>query len=222
MLSYYQVDLTFVEPVLGSAPKDPEIYTKYIASKAVSEGGKEPEDVEDEAQLIKEAEEKGWTGFLYNAAGEPGVMDHVIKGMFKGACSALRRDGDTRSSKIRAYKKIVDQLVMVAPRFIPIEAAGEGDVLERALRAQTPQGERVTLARSDRLPHRSTMKFWLRVQGRDVSLPLLKEWLDHGLFVGLGQWRSGGWGRFVYSIQPSTEKEFMDIFVNQRRAHLEP
>jgi len=193
----YKVKLTFTEPILGTIPKDPEIYAGYIATKAALTD----EQVAEELATVEKVEEKGWTGF-HMLDGKPVLYDYVLKGFFKGACGALRRVSDTRSYKIKAYKKIIDGLVFITPRRIPL-ILPEGEelgVLERPLRAQTAQGERVTLARSDTCPVGTTLEFTVTILGQ-VSEALLREWLDYGALLGLGQWRSAGWGRFEYTME---------------------
>lgn len=193
----YKVTLTFTEPILGTIPKDPEVYAGYIATKAALTD----EQVAEELATVEKVEEKGWTGF-HMLNGSPILYDYVLKGFFKGACGALRRVSDTKSYKVRAYKKIIDGLIFIMPRRIPLVLpASEGlGVLERPLRAQTAQGERVTLARSDTCPVGTTLSFTVMVLGQ-VSEALLREWLDYGALLGLGQWRSGGWGRFEYVME---------------------
>lgn len=193
----YEIVLTLTEPVLGTVPKDPDIYAGYIATKAALTD----KELAEELATVEKVEEKGWTGF-HSLNGQPILYDYVIKGFFKEACGALRRVGDTKSHKIRAYKKIIDGLVFVEPRRIPL-VLPEGEemgVLERPLRAQTAQGERVTLARSDTCPPGTTLTFTVSVMG-GVSKVLLREWLDYGAFRGLGQWRNASWGRFSYQLK---------------------
>lgn len=192
----YKVRITFTEPILGTVPKDPEVYAGYIASKAALTD----EQLAEELATVDKVEEKGWTGF-HMLDGSPILYDYVPKGFFKSACGALRRVKDTRSAKVRAYKKIIDGLVFVTPRRVPLllPTGGQIGVLERPLRAQTAQGERVALARSDTCPPGTTLEFTITVLGQ-VKEPLLREWLDYGALLGLGQWRSGGYGRFTYEM----------------------
>lgn len=191
----YRVKLTFTQPLLGTAPKDRDVYAAYIASKAELTD----EQLAEELESIEHVEEKGWTGFHCDENG-PHLLDYMVKGYFKEACGALWRVKGTKSSKLRAYKKIINGLVFPEPRKIYIKADGESDVLERPLRASTPQGERVALARSDTAPKGSSIEFELVVLGV-VSEALLREWLDYGQYSGMGQWRSGGWGRFEYTLE---------------------
>jgi len=192
----YRVTLTLAEPMLGTVPKDKAVYESYIAGKTEIVD----EALAEELATVPVSEEKGWTGF-HEVDGRPIVYDYVIKGFFKDACSMLRRVRGTKSAKIRAYKKIIDGLVFIEPRQIPIELNGsEMGVLERPLRAQTAQGERVSLARSDTAPVGATLEFTITVLG-EVSEDLLREWLGYGRLRGLGQWRNSGYGRFEYEME---------------------
>ena len=111
----------------------------------------------------------------------------------------LRRVSKSDSSKLKAYKRIIDGLIFVEPRRIPIQVTGEVDILTRPLRAQTAQGERVALSRSEMIPAGSSITF--KVMLLDDSLEsALVEWLEYGKLRGLGQWRNGSYGRFDYAI----------------------
>jgi len=192
MEDIYRVRITFVEPLLGTAPKDRELYARYVASKAPDPSG--------EAETVEEVEEKGWTGF-HQEGGKPFIYDYVIKGFFKDACGMLRRAPGTLSERLKAYKKVIDGLVFVRPRRIFLDLNGqEMGVLERPLRASTPQGERVALARSDAAPPGTRIEFDVVVLGV-VTEDLLREWLDYGRRRGLGQWRNGGYGAFEYELE---------------------
>lgn len=189
----YTITLTFVEPLLGTTPLNKNVYGDYIAQVI---NGKDPLD---EIETVEEATEKGTTGFhkLNNA---PIIYDYVIKGMFKDAASMLRRVPGTLSAKLTAHKKIIDGLVFIAPRRIPLTLNGALEILERPLRAQTAQGERVSLARSECAPVDSTLTFTINVLGKDVTEPVLREWLNYGQLRGMGQWRNAGYGRYTYTL----------------------
>lgn len=193
----YKIKLTFLEPVLGTIPKDPDVYKNYIADKAALTD----EALAEELATIERIEDKGWTGFHKLPDGNPLIYDYAIKGFFKDACSMLKRVEKSESSKVTAFKKIIDGLVFVEPRQIPLilPAGAKLGVLERPLRAQTAQGERITLARSDTCPVGTTMEFSINIMG-GVSEALLMEWLDYGRLRGLGQWRNGGYGRYSYEV----------------------
>lgn len=189
----FEIKLTFTEPLLGTIPLNRETYADYIASRVTGV------DVLDEIESIEEATEKGTTGF-HRKDGIPAIYDYAVKGMFKDAAGMLRRVPGTQSVKLTAYKKIIDGLVFVTPRLIPLTLNGELGILERPLRAQTAQGERVSLARSETAPIGTTLAFTVNVLGKDVTEETLREWLDYGSLRGMGQWRNGGYGRYTYTL----------------------
>jgi len=197
MMKKYQIEVEFIEPLLGTVPKDPEVYKSHILKRAALDD----DEIAQELNSVEKIEEKGWTGF-HRANGSYVLYDYVVKGFLKDCCGMLRRVSNTESSKLTAFKKVIDGLVFIKPRQIPL-IIPEGDeiiVIERPLRAQTPQGERVTLARSDACPAGTTLSFDLLVLGQ-VSAKLLKEWFDYGELRGFGQWRNAGYGAFNYRME---------------------
>jgi len=193
----YRVKLEFIEPVLGAVPKSPEIYRDYIASKAALTD----EVLAEEIESVEFAEESGWTGFHVSEDGDIFEFDYVLKGFFKDACGMLRRASGTKSSKLTAYKKVIDGLLFVTPRQIVYDLHGQQrGTIERPLRASTAQGERIALARSDTCPPGTTMEFQVTVLGV-VKRPLLEEWLAYGRLRGLRQWRNAGYGAFEYELE---------------------
>lgn len=198
------VKITFLEGPLGTAPNDENVYRNFIGSKAPDAYSLEDEVAALGADAVAE---KGMTVFPRNAEGQPIFWDYQIKGFFKDACQMLGRVGGkdengkkkkvNESSKMTAYKKIIDGLIFVAPRQIPIEMSGEMTVCERPLRAQTMQGERVTLAMSEECPADSTISFTVACLNPEHAAAV-REWLNYGYLRGLGQWRNSGRGKFVW------------------------
>ena len=191
-----KVRLTFVEPVLGTASANPELYEEFIGSKRP--GGPDPDEVETIPDVDEEVR-KGTTVF-HRKDETPILYDYQIKGFFKDACGMLRRTSDGASPKLKAYKKEIDGLIFVTPRHIPMNVNGEGlTFCTRPLRAQTAQGERVSLARSEQAPAGTTMEFTVSCL-KPALERLVEEWLDYGKLRGLGQWRNSGMGRFTYDF----------------------
>lgn len=200
-MKIFKIKLTFTEEILGTITKDPEVYAQYIAGQAALTD----EALAEELATVEVVENKGWTGFHRLPDGRPMLYDYVLKGFFKDACGMLRRASDTKSKKLLAYKKVIDGLVFITPRQIPLALNGFGmGVCERPLRANTVQGERVALARSDTCPVGTTLEFEVAILGgiKDVE-GTLREWFDYGALRGLGQWRNSGKGRFTYEIAPA-------------------
>lgn len=189
-----KVRITFIEPILGTSPSDEDIFRKFVGSKAP-----DADTVDDEVAAlgIEAVVEKGKTIFPRLEDGTPFLYDYQIKGFFKDTCSGLRKVSDTKSSKIKAFKKEIDKLIFPEPRCIPICFDGEIGECQRPLRAQTMQGERVSLAISEQIPAGATAEFTVRCLPDDYE-ETIREWLDYGKYSGLGQWRNSGKGRFLW------------------------
>lgn len=200
-----KVHLTFLEPVLGTWPANENVARDYIASKSPDAGTLEDEIA---ALGVDAVAEKGMTVFPRTPDGEPFLYDYQIKGFFKDSCGMLSRltvkDGAKKkpvneSGKLSAYKKVIDGLIFVQPREIIIHMNGEMSHCQRPLRAQTPQGERISLANSEQIPAGSTCDFEVLCYD-DSHEAAVREWLDYGRLRGIGQWRNSGKGRFEYTI----------------------
>lgn len=189
-----KVKLTFLEEVLGTASADKEIHDKFIAANAPDAPSRKEEI---EALGVEEVIEKSMTVFPRNAEGKPIFWDYQIKGFFKDACGMLRKVPNSASSKIKAYKKEIDGLIFVKEREIPIIFDGEIGSCQRPLRAQTAQGERVALANSETVPAGSTIEFTIQLMC-DTHEKAVREWLDYGVFRGIGQWRNSGKGKYEW------------------------
>ena len=189
-----KVRLTFTEELLGTASADPEIHREYIASKSP-----EAKTIEEEVAAVgvEEVFDKGKSVFPRHE-GKAFLYDYQIKGFFKDSCSALARVKTTKSSELKAFKKVIDGLIFVFPRRIYLQMPSTVGECSRPLRAQTAQGERVALATSESAPIDTVIEF--EVNCLDPKLEdVLTEWLDYGRLRGLGQWRNSGKGRFNWA-----------------------
>ena len=200
-----KVRITFIEPVLGTWPANPDVAADFVASKSPDAA-----TVEDEiARLgVDAVVEKGMTVFPKAWNGAPILYDYQIKGAFKDACGMLSRltgkdeNGKKKkavneSGKMTAYKKIIDGLIFVQPREIIIHNYDKIGNCQRPLRAQTAQGERVSLANSEEIRAGS----WIdcEIICLDPSHEdAVREWLNYGRLRGIGQWRNSGKGRYVW------------------------
>lgn len=200
------VRIKFIEGILGTASNDKEIYSKFIASKSP-----DASTIEDEVAAVgvDEFVEKGTTVFPKLDDGTPFLYDYQIKGFFKDTCKMLskltKKDPDTgkkgkavnESSKITAYKSVIDGLIFVQPRKIPFKYEGDISICQRPLRASTAQGERIALASSEEIPAGAEIEFQVICMSDD-HLKAVIEWLEYGYFRGIGQWRNSSKGRFCY------------------------
>jgi len=182
--------IKFLSKMLGTVPKNKEVYGSYVATKAPK-----GVDTEEEIATVEEIEEKGWTGFHKDDKGLF-IYSYMIKGFLKSACEVAMANGAV--NKIPAYKKWFDNLVFINPRKIYFGIDAPDGVLERPLRTMTTKGPRVTVTRSDYIAEDREVEFELEVLKNDkkVTLELVESLFEFGRYVGLGQWRgSGGYGR---------------------------
>lgn len=203
-MNILKVRITFLEEVLGTASADSKIHEEFIASK--SEDALKIEE-EIAALGVDEVVQKDKTVFP-KENGIPFLYDYQIKGFFKDACSMLNRcakkDEKTgkkkacnESSKLTAYKKIIDGMIFVKPRKIFLIFEGEIGSCQRPLRAQTAQGERIALANSETIPAGAVCEFDIHLLSDDHEAAI-REWLDYGALRGIGQWRNSGKGAFEW------------------------
>ena len=189
-----KVKLTFTEPILGTSPSNEDIYREYIGSKSPDAA-----TIEDEVDALgaDAVAEKSMTVFPRTEDGKPFLYDYQIKGFFKDTCGGLRKVTGTASSKIKAFKREIDKLIFPSPRQIVFENYGTIGECQRPLRAQTAQGERISLAMSEEIPAGATVTFEIMCLC-DTHEDAVREWLDYGQFSGIGQWRNSGKGRFAW------------------------
>jgi hypothetical protein len=197
MRNAMDVVLTFKTPMLGTVPKDPDVYAKYILSKARELA---QDEAEQELETVQEIEEKGWTGFHQDENGIF-IYSYMVKGFLKSAFDALMVTKDVK--KLPAYKKWVDKLLFIEPRKLHFGLKEADGIEERPLRAMTAQGPRVSLVRSDRVNEGRQLKCKIVYLSNDKGLTkeTLQKFLAYGEYVGLGQWRgSGGFGQFTFEV----------------------
>lgn len=199
-----KVRLTFLKPVLGTKPSDPEIHSRFVASKAPDAKTMEEEIA---ALGVEAVEEKGKTVFYKMEDGTPYIKSYQVKGFMKEAARALKKVPGSLTSKLTAYLKRVDNYIFVygdmpqddeiIPLYMPLDLDLNETDCQRPLRAQTMQGERVALAHSEEAPDGTWAEF--KVVCMDPNdFKYVREWLDYGQFKGLGQWRNSGKGRFTW------------------------
>lgn len=189
-----KVELTFFERILGTANSNPEIHRDYIASKAPDAKTKE-EEVEELG--VDEVEKKDMTVFPRLEDGRPFLYDYQIKGFLKNAARMLKKVPGSKVKKIPAHIQLIDGLIFIKERKIPLEFEGEVGNLQRPLRASTAQGERVALANSETCPEGTRIAFTFLLLDKSTKA-VVEEFLDYGKLNGIGQWDNGGFGRFEW------------------------
>lgn len=212
-----KVRLTLKEEMLGTKAANPDVFADFIASKHPK-----GTPAKDELDNAEHREEAGTTVFhrvtrkslaafnpVLAQGGDPeeklvGIYDYQVKGFFKDACGSMNRfDKEHRDGldKLSAYRSKIDGCIFVKPRFIPVLIPTEAKVgvCERPLRADTPQGPRVSVCRSETVPAGCVLEFEIEILAAELK-PYVKLWLGYGAKRGLGQWRNSGKGVFEFQI----------------------
>ena len=190
-----KVRLTLTDEILGTQPGDPRIHETFVGSKSLDADRL----AEEQSHLpAEELVEKSMT-YFHRLDGKPAYMNYMIKGFFKDACSMLNRRAGTESSKLKAYKKVIDGTIFVNPRFIPIAGSLRLSDCQRPIRINDRNGERVALCHSEALPAGSTLDFVINLMNASDEA-VVREWLDYGELRGLGQWRNSGKGTFTWEM----------------------
>lgn len=189
-----KIKVTLTEEMLGTKASNADVFADYIASKAPDGDARK-----EEIKTAEHREEAGTTVFHRDATGVPIIWDYQIKGFFKDACGSLRRADGTKSKDLKAYKSVIDGVIFPTPRQIQLHLpeGGAVGVCERPLRADTAQGPRVSVCRSETVPAGTWFEVEITLLTKSVE-PLIHEWLNYGALRGLGQWRNSGKGRFQW------------------------
>lgn len=191
----YKLKVTFLTSLLGTQPQK-DVATEYLSAEVNrANGGAGLPD--DELVTLPEMLEKGTTAF-HRLDGRPIYYDYQVKGFIKeagGVFNGLRGVKNLRSK--------IDNLVFVAPRqiLLHLPEGGQETFCERPLRAMTAQGPRTSLARSEELPAGTWFECEVEVFDGMISEPLLRDLFSYGEKKGLGQWRNGGHGRFMFELE---------------------
>jgi hypothetical protein len=188
----YHLAVTFITPVLGSQPQH-NVASEYLGAKFEQGGGELPDD---ELATLDETVDKGTTAF-HKLDGCPIFYDYQVKGFVKEAGRIFNG-----LHGVKNLRSKIDNLLFVTPRQIPlIVPDGAGiEYLERPLRAETAQGPRVALARSEMLPAGTAFRCSLEVYEGPITEDVIRDLLTYGSRKGLGQWRNGGYGRFEFKL----------------------
>lgn len=203
------VRLDFNEPILGTSPTDPEVYSTYllgkeaeVLKKMAKANGTSSRDLEDELTTLPESGPT--TGFHKDPNGLF-LFNYQIKGFFKNAGNVLKEQED-----IKNLRNKLNDFLFIQPRriyFKPGRQEADGTV-ERPLIADTPKGKRVALASSEAInpPARVTFEVEL-IEHKAIKWESLIDLLDYGSRMGIGQWRNGGHGQFRWEFVKPGEGE---------------
>lgn len=187
--------------ILGAQAANPKVHSEFIAAKAAR-----LRKSEEETSMLPEGfEQRGLTVFLRDN-GCLCLADYVVKGFLKEALGALKSQ-----IGIVAPASKVDNFVLITPAYLRFSKNDEDvtapdEIFERPLRAMTMQGPRVSVSASETLDAGWTLTFTVHLmenpsspKSKALTFDVIEEALDYGSFKGLGQWRNGQNGRFVWA-----------------------
>lgn len=201
-----------ITELLGSQPASEAIRSEYVASKAPLK-----EQADEEGEMLK-LEEKGLTVFLRDKEDNLVMQDYQIRAYFKGALDAM-----SDQLGVLNIRHKIDVFMHVRPRNIILMRDGkpikdEDGYLERSLRASTPRGPMTALASSEKINEGwyidiqvCLLKNSPTAKSANITWDTIEDALCYGEFQGLGQWRSGSYGRFTFERMPDTEEDAQRI-----------
>lgn len=197
-----RIRCTLLTELLGTLPGNSNIYSEFIQTRC-------PANVEDVPVNLDPNEEieKKTTYFRRTKTGELCLADYMIKGHLKAMGEAIRKrirkesGAPTAATKSgwEAWVGNADLNIHVFPRLIGLGVHEPDGIVERPLRAQTMQGPRVSLARSEMINADRSFEFEIHVRG-GIKREQILEALNEGKYTGYGQWRNAGYGRFIFEV----------------------
>lgn len=222
-----KIEIMLMSMALGMTPSDPNSL-KYVAKEDDEMDPYGDPDTQNErtatiwpkAKFIMGEQDGRWTlvnEFRCPKSDDPVqlpfIYNYQLRGMFKDACGLLAKAKNNESSALKAYKKWIDGNIFVSPRKVAfnvpevyLDDNGEEvptyndkklNTYARPLRTSGPTGERSAIAVSEFVPAGTTFKFEIAFTDPKLRNVLI-EWLDYGLFRGIGQWRNSGTGTFMW------------------------
>lgn len=155
------------------------------------------------------------TIFLWDKkTNKPCISDHMIYGFMKAAADAISKTLPKKKGTLfhsAVYTQgIINQHVRCADRYISFDRdtkktdSGNTYFEQRSLRAQTAQGPRISLAKSEVMEAGAKLSFTLKImKGSKIDdEKALNRLFSYGELSGLGQWRNAGWGQFRHKLTP--------------------
>lgn len=194
---------------------------KYLDAKIISDEKKSSEleklknRIGEINDLIgndeRQRDDKGVTVFFRNDDGKICISDHMIYGFLKHAAEAIGRTLPQKKGvilhSIGYTQSIINQHISIIEEFIPCSSDivrdefGKPKYFIRSLRAMTPQGPRVSIAKSEYIKEGAYFEFTIGIlSDSPLEESHLRDMFDYGEIVGLGQWRNAKHGTFTYDM----------------------
>jgi hypothetical protein len=202
-----RIKIVLMTPQLGTVPKDPNAFI-FMNERA----GVEPKADELEClPPVVAGEEKGVTGFMTDTDGLF-IFDYLIKGFFKNAANVLKEQ-----EQITGFRSKIQQFLFVYPRKVRTGHMFPGEILRRPITINDRNGQRVAIAASETIPEGTEMTFYLEfIENAVMNDATIASCLEYGRLCGLGQFRGGGYGRFI-----TLEYEALDALPDEAKSKWE-
>jgi hypothetical protein len=221
-----RVTIRFINPILGSAPASKELYNNFLLTKLNKEIDKlerkieqtkdyherlillnKKEDLENQLANLPDIKESelGKIMVFYRAKYEdfdvPVIRGHQVLGFLKEAGYNFKdalgikglREKISRYVRVMPYDLYIYQ-DYVAPENIVDDVDG---ILDRPLKASTPQGVKVSISRSEIIYSKRDkviqFELWL-YKNKEVTWDILEILMrEYGITNGISPWRNTGY-----------------------------
>lgn len=206
----YTLRVEFTTDLLGTQPQR-DIFDEHMRKKAkvvpIPEGllianspnggfmDNSDAQLQSDAEMLAETQMRNTTAF-HKFQGQPILRAYQLKAFFKSAAETLKE-----LRNVKALKSKVTRYVFIDPGTLFLNYQGKIEMLERPLRAMTAQGERTSIANSEKLPAGTWFQCEVvTLDAGPISEGILRDLLDYGQYMGIGQWRNADYGRFTYTL----------------------
>ena len=204
----YAVTWTFVNPLCGSVPQDPEIVTKWLESRMPTSKpaeGRDLSEIQEEvlASLSEpdDAREVALLGFQVQGPGLA-VRGATIRAHLKDCARQLSRYVVGKVKGESSFAVRVVNTVYVQDEWVPImrpdgqQVAAPDGHIEKPFSAMTPRGP-ISAFKRFAYVEPTALRFSLRVLGGAVTKDDLERIMQYGGLHGYAGERGMGYGRYV-------------------------
>ena len=188
----YQVVIKFRDKLLGGIPRSDNLIAGWLDSRGMSDA---VDKTIKEVNLVDE-ENKAWTGFKVNKAGNPIFEARCIEALAKESSSVLYL-----AKASPGLKQHLQHAFFVKPDSLILQDNYPDTYVELCAHVQGPRGPRSILKRHDYVEGVTlSFEIWkldtVRKHNELLSDDTLQMILEHGKELGLGCSRSQGYGKF--------------------------
>lgn len=225
LISKRKYKITFVDDLIGTVPKDPDIYETHLLNKLneIKEKVKLPEEKiqtikEEELLTLGKMEEKGITGFHSDEQGVF-IYNYMFRGFLKNAGNVMK--GETQVN-VKNLKSKVEDYLFVNPRKLYLQRDGkiikeiDGHLIRPIQADDRFGGKRVFIGKSEKINAGCYIEIeLLLMQNKDTSWDVVEDLLPYGQLCGVGQARNMSYGSFTAERIKEYSLESLKIAVSK-------